>query len=153
MVLHVINLFLLYVILRYLVYEPVRKFMQKRQQRLEDDRGNVQKLQEEATKITSESQAILNRAKDESRAIINEGAIKAKENADAILHGAAEKAKQIAEEARQEAEHERQVLRQELRGQVGELAVKIAETVIKREVKPEDNAAVIDAFFHEGERT
>jgi len=150
MLLHIINIALLYALLRWLVYGPVRKFLAERKGRMDDERAELERMRAEAAEVTTQSQAILNAAREESNRIINEGAEKAKANADDIVQKAHERSKIYLDEAREAAEHERLILEQELKTQVSELAMQIAAKVLKREVRPEDNDAVIDEFFGVG---
>lgn len=144
---HIINIALLYIALKYLLYKPVKKFMDGRRQRVAAELDRAKKMQEEATAITSQAQSILEQAQAESREIINQGARKAKEDSEDILRMAENKARELSRQALLDAEHEKEAYLKELENQVGDLAIEIAARILGREVKPEDNDEIIKWFF------
>jgi len=146
---HILNIVILYLILRYLLYKPVKAFMAARSGRITGELDKARLMQEEAQKVTDQAAAILEAAREESRGVINQAAQKAKEDADGILAMAAEKAREIEAQAREDALLEQAHLREDLQTQVSELALQMAGSILRREVRAADNTAIIEGFFAE----
>lgn len=151
LIIHVINIAVLFTILRALLYKPVKSFMDGRKSRIEGELQLAQTMQLEASAITSQAQTILDNARNESRNLINEGAKKAKEDADAILHLTEEKAREITRQARIDAQSEKEAYIRGVHDQIGDLALEIAEQILRRELTEKDNTAIIESFFNEKE--
>lgn len=147
LIIHALNIAILYIILRMLVYKPVKRFMDERSARIEGELARAQATQQEAQGITDQAQSILDGAREESRGIINQGAQKAKADADAIIQNAEGKALEILRQARLDAEAEKEAYKRELQTQVGELALEMAGQILAREIRVEDNTAIIERFF------
>ena len=146
-IVHLLNIAILYVILRYLLYKPVKGFMSERTARIAAELEKAKAMQEEADKVTGQAADILEQAREESRGIINLAAGKAKADADGIIAMAEEQAAEILRLAREDAIGEQAVIAQELQSQVGALALEIAGQILSREIRAEDNTAIINNFF------
>ena len=79
--------------------------------------------------------------------MVREAAQKANETAQEILRDAKAQAGQMVEDARVKAEAERARALSDMEDQIADLAVDMAGHILQREVKLEDNKAVVKDFF------
>ncbi len=145
--LNVVNILILYLILRSLVYKPVKKFMAARSEKIsaqfDDAAKKLQEANELKEKYNNELASIAEAADTERRKAINE----ADKRAQQIIAEASEEAKQIKESAAIKAEHDANRLMEDMREKIADLAIEIAGKVVEREVQKSDNADIIEKYF------
>nr|MDD6336270.1 F0F1 ATP synthase subunit B [bacterium] len=144
---HIINIVVLYLLLRMLVYKPVKKFMDARTQRIERQLQDAADAKAQADTLRQSYDARMAQADQEAQARLREGSQRAGEAAQAILDDANAKAADIIQSAKQRAQQEKQAAIAELQPQIASMAVSIAGQILQREVKEEDNRQLIDTFF------
>lgn len=149
---HIINIIVTYVLLRLLIFKPVRKFMDARAARIQKDMGDAKAASERAEQTRSEYEAKLADSEAQARQILREGEQKAVESSEAIIAQAKLQADQILSEAKNTAEADRKRTMDSLQGQIADTAVDIAQQILQREVSLDDNRAVIDEFFKKVEQ-
>lgn len=145
---HAVNLILLVVALYFLLYKPVKKIIAGHRKKLNDLYEENRRMQEEKEALEDEFEEMKQRAVEES-AQIGERALKRSQE---IVEDAQKKADSIIESAQKEAIAERQRMQYELHDTVGHIAVEIAEKILAREVKEEDNRRIIDESLAEWEK-
>lgn len=147
--LHFLTLVVLVIAMRFLLYKPVKKFMDKRSaeyKKIDDEYKQMQKTSEEY-KMSGDS--ILEKAKKEAYVIEHEARLTAQEHSETILDNAKNEASQIIEKALGDAEKEKAQLKDEISESISELAINIASMVLEREVKIEDNDKIIDSVLED----
>lgn len=144
---YMINIAVLYIIMRVLIYKPVVQFMSKREEDIEKritDAG--EKLSEaEERKVLYEKK--LAEAETEAEKVLLDITNKATIQASQIINDAQEKAKDHIAASRARALAERADAVMEFSHQITEMAVNLSEEILRREVSREDNEKVIEAFF------
>ncbi len=147
LVLNVVNILVLYLILRSLVYKPVKKFMAARAGKITAQFDDASKKLQEANDLrdryNAELASIAEAADTQRRKAINE----ADKRAQQILDEANEEAKQIKESAAIRAEHDANRLMEDMREKIADIAIDIAGKVVEREVSKNDNADIIEKYF------
>ena len=146
-VLHMINIVVLYVLLRALLYNPVRKFMQARTDSMQSRLDEASRMQEEGKRLQEEYQNQFALAEAKAAELLEERTRQAEETAARITRNAQEQAE---EQLRQMGEHIRQQQRDALvsqEAQIANMALALTRELLQREVNPEDQQAAIDAFF------
>ena len=96
---NIINLVVLYLLLRHFLFKPVMGIMDKRRQIIEDGLRNAQDAQNDAMKMKQEYEDALKGAKQESVQIVENARSAAKNEYDRIVAEAGEKAGSIIENA------------------------------------------------------
>ena len=147
LILNIVNIIILFVILRALVYNPVKKFMAARQERVDADIKGAREKLKEAQAAKAQRDAELAEAVDaadkERRRILDA----AESHAAEITAAAEEQADEIRNTAQVQAQHTAEKMREEAREEIADLAVEIASRVLEREVKKGDNQEIIDKYF------
>ena len=125
--------------------------MQERSRRVEDQQRiaaeNVTKSEQDRNTYEEK----LRHAEEEALEIKKNGEQQAMESADAILSAAKRDAAQLISDARIKAEENSRQAEAELQDRLLDAAVDIAGRILKREVKAEDNKAVVEAFLSKEE--
>ena len=125
--LHWMNLAILAGGLYFLLYKPVKQFMEKREAHYRElDRQAAGKL-EEAEQIKASCQARLDAAEAEIHEAKAKAQQSAQQSADAQLAQAQEQARQIVAKARTEAEQSREQVRRESQRELRQLAAAAAK--------------------------
>lgn len=147
LIINIINIIILFVIVRGLAYKPVKKFLDARKERvakeLSDTAAAKQNAEEEALKYKE----LTEKSKAEGTEIINEAERTAKQSAAEIIASAKQSAAEITEKARENAKREREVQVASMKDEIAELAFDISRQVLSREVTDEDNMRIADSFF------
>lgn len=146
---HILNIVVLYVILRGLIYKPVRTFMLKRQQRLQKEREDAKGQMDNALQMKSQYETFLQSAETEAQNMIHEGVQRADKSAKEILDKAQLEAKDIVAQGREQVAQEQQEAINAMQNDVVELAVGLASKIMQREISADDNRKIIDQYFSE----
>jgi F-type H+-transporting ATPase subunit b len=144
---YVINIVILFLFLRWLLYKPVRKFLAEREQRFVQRREDLEAREGDAEALRKKYEQALADAHEESSRIMQESRIQANRRAEEILEEARRQSKDLIDRARAEIQEERRVSRQAMREEVALLAIDIASRVLEREVTLEDNRAIVEKFL------
>lgn len=132
------SVFLLFLILSYLLFNPVRKMLKDREQRIKTDIETAQNDKNEAAVIKAEYEKRLKEVDKEAEEILSEARKKAIANEGRIVAEAKEEAARIIENAKKEAELEKQKVADQVKQEMINVASLMAAKVIEREV----NAAI-----------
>lgn len=126
----IINLIVLYLLLRHFLIGPVTQVMEKRKQIIEDGFKNAQKAQDDALRMKQEYEDALSGAKQESVQIVENARKSAKSEYDRIVGEAGEKAGSIIESAKETVRVERERTMKEMQSEIAGLAMASARKII-----------------------
>lgn len=144
---HVLNVIILYVVLRLLLYKPVMKFIKKREHDFADKVDELDEREKELERRKAEYERKMQEASDEAATIITNSNEMARDHAREILDNAKEHARDLVIRAKKEIEAEKVQARLDMKTEIADMAVQIAAKVLQREVSLEDNRKIIDEFF------
>ncbi len=100
---HIVNIVVTYILLRMLLYKPVRKFMDERAAKIEHQMQHAKALEDAAEKSRQSYEAQIAGSEQKARELIREGEQKALAAAEGITNGAREQAEQMIADARSKA--------------------------------------------------
>lgn len=147
--LHLLNFLILFGGVTFLVYKPVKKFIEKRQNEIKLQYEKNEQSKAEAEELHSEYLEKL--AKAESEIMFQRS--EAERSNHIIKENAISEASQKAEEIISRAEIESQDIKKEtisgIKNKVADVAVTIAEALLEREISPEENEQIIDNCIDE----
>lgn len=135
--------------LRRLLYEPVSKFLDERQDNIEKNIKDSHKLREDALQLKNQYEAKIQEAKNESQTIIENGRKRGQEIQEDIILEAKGEAKNIIERARREIEIEKEKALMEVQNQTGEMAVLIASKILDKNLDMAGQEDLIAKFIDE----
>ena len=145
---HILNVVVLFLLLRTFLYKPVRKFMQDREAKFARERMQIDESRTQADALKMQYELSMKNAKLEAEKLAEAKLRSAEHEADDLRKKAKQDAQVLLTDAMAQAVTERDGLLTELKSQTAELAVDIAEKILEREVKPEDHQRVIESFFN-----
>lgn len=149
---HLVNILVLYALLRLLIYKPVRKFMDERADRVQAQLDEAGRISEQARREQAEYAERLANMDTEAHDRLVESNRAASEAAEAITAEAKAEAQAILDKAQAEADQQRQDIQRQVRPEITAMAVEIAEKLLGREVNQADNSALINGFFESLEK-
>jgi len=129
-----INIGILFFILRAVLFKPVTKFMADRAQRIQDSLEKSEKDNAMAKKLLKEYEKKLETAEIEAERIINSAREQAEEDAERILAQSRAEAEQIAETARNKLETDRRAALALFRAEAVALVLNASGRILKREL-------------------
>lgn len=141
---HIINALILIVAARFLLYKPVRKFMDARSNKLTEQIDTAELRIEEANRAEAELETARAEAK---RLAMEQQEKQAAEQSDVLLRRAQEEAADILTNARQEAEDIRRQAQEDIRREAVNMAVEMTEKMLGRELKDPDNQQMVRDFL------
>ncbi len=145
----VINLLILYFILRKVLFKRVTQFMENRTNSIKEAMDNAEKSNAEAASLKLQYEEQLRSAKEEADRILNDARIRAGKEYEALIGNAKKDAESILVKAREEIEREREQMIKDIRGQVAGLAIIVASKVMEANMDNEKNKALAEKFINE----
>lgn len=145
---YLINVAILFIFLRLVLYKPVRKFLKEREMRFASQREDIDAEKKEALALKAQYDGLLEKAHDEGETIIRESRSQANQRAETILNEAREQAVDIVERSRREVAEERRIAKQAMHDEIANLAIEISAKILEREVSAEDTKNIIDKFLN-----
>lgn len=142
-----LNLAVLLVGMRFLLYKPVKKIIEKRKALYDDAEKSKNQMLTEAEQWKAGYGEMLEKAHAEEAAIKNDAVKAAEAEGKVIVDKAKQEAAEIVEKANRDAKAQRQQLKEDLSHNVPELAVNIASKLLKRELTTDDNDKLIDSVI------
>lgn len=145
----VVNLLVLYVLMKKFVFGRVTKIIDARQALLEEKKASVAKAQEEADRLKKEYEKSLENANETSVQIVKEAKSRARAEYNKIMARAAADAEAMKAGAEKAIATEREKQMDELHVQIMDLAVEAAGRIMAEKSSPETDKALYDAFIKE----
>ena len=146
-----VNVFILFLLLTFILFNPVRNMLKKRQDKITSDSENDKK---EAGALKAEYEAKLKDAHKEAEQILSDARKTAMHNETKIIDEAKAEAARIIERANVEAELEKQKVADEVKQQIVTVAAVMASKLVARSIDEKDSNALIEETLNEmGEKT
>ena len=136
--------FILWWVVAKFVWPPLIKALDERAAKVADGLAAAEKGKVDLDLATKRADQALAEAKNEGTQRIAEAEKRAQQSAEEIKQNAQTEAARIIAQAKSEAEQQVIRARDVLRNEVAVLAVKGAEQILRREVDPKANAALLD---------
>ena len=145
----IINLVVLYLLLKHFLIGPVMNIMDKRKQMIDDGFKNAEAAQADANRLKQEYETALSGAKQESVQLIEDARKSAKAEYDRIVSEAGEKADTMIESAKENVRIEREQTMKELKSQIAGLAAASAAKIISGNADEKESRDLYDQFLKE----
>lgn len=144
-----VNAIIMFLIMKKFLFEPVSKFMKSREEEIEKQYADAQKVEDQAHVLKTEYEQKVSGARQEGEQIIKEHVSKAEIKAAEIIRQADEEAKKFKEKAAKEIEDERVKATAELKSSFAELTVLAASKVIAKELDAKGHSELISNVISE----
>ncbi|MFL6216265.1 MAG: hypothetical protein ACJ74J_20445 [Blastocatellia bacterium] len=147
----IINLLIFVVILIYILVKKVRigQVFDNRAATILKELEQARRDKEEAQRRLAEVEARFGRLDQEIAEIRAESERESAREAERIRQAAAADAEKVRQTAHREIEGAMKAARNELRAFVAEQSVELAETIIRRDIRPEDNQRMLNKYIDE----
>ena len=149
-----LSMLLLFTLLSYLLFNPVRDLLEKRQQRVVDDQETAKREKEEAIAYKEEYDKKLKEVDKEAQEILSEARKKAMKNEAKIIAEAKEEAARIIERANVQIELEKKRALDDMKQEMITIASMMAEKVVAAAIDTSVQESLLDETLKEmGEGT
>ena len=149
-----INVFILFILLSFILFNPVRNMLKNRQDKITSDRENAVADKKEALAMKQEYEAKLKAANKEAEGILSDARKVAKHNEEKIVADAKQEAARIIARANTEAELEKQKAADEVKQQIIAVARLMASKVVAESISEADSQGLIEQTLNEmGDKT
>ena len=149
LVLEMINLVVLFLILRKFLFRPVMNIMEKRKAMIAEGLKNADEQQEAARELKKQYEDALSGAKDESLRMIEQAKLDARTEYDRILKEADAQAGILRVTARETIDLEIEQTLRDMKSQVAGLAMEAAKKLVTQQCQADDGRAIYDQFLKE----
>jgi F-type H+-transporting ATPase subunit b len=134
----VVNILVLFFLLRAFLFKPVSKFIQDRKKKIQDDINRAEKDSWDAKKLLEQYESKLVGAEADAETIIRVAREHAQTEAEKIREAGKADAERITAAARAQAENERRAAMALFRAEAAVLVVNAAGRLLKRELAGEE---------------
>ena len=148
LVINIVSIVVLFLVVKKLAYNPVKKFMAARTEKVMAQKLEAEKLAEEAQAKTSEYEELLKECENAKAQAIKEGEALAREESGQIVSAAKEKAQSIIDNANKKAEEKYNRMIDEANDYIVNLTIEASSKLLNREVNDEDNKKIVEAFLN-----
>ena len=145
----VLNLLILYIILKKYFWEKIRKFMQDRQDAIQDAFDSAEAMNKRADEKMRNYSARISNVEEEGREIIRQAKQQADAQAQEILAEARAQASDMIAKAEKNIELEKAKAMEEMRQEIGALALMAAEQIVEKEVEGVGQDAIVDDVINQ----
>lgn len=136
-------MFSMFVLLSYLLFNPARDLMAKRQKKIKDDMDEAKSEKEEAIAFKEEYDEKLKGVDEEAEDILRETRKKALKKENEIIAQAQEEAARIIERANKEIELEKSKVKDEVKQQMIAVATAMAGKIVSVSLSEEEQSRLI----------
>lgn len=149
MLISLLNLLILFLLLKKFLYKPVQNMLAKRQEAVDKEYAEAAEANEKAQQDQANWQERMEHAQEQADRILHDAAATAQEHSDRMIAAAKEKAAGVMRQAEAEAVLERQKAEDDMKREIVDVSAKLAEKMLGRELRHEDHQAIIDTFLDE----
>ena len=142
-----INLIILYIFLKKLLFKPVKRMIDDRQKEIDDLYADAEAQRQTAMSDKAAYEEKLRQAEEESEQILRSAQRRAQLKEEQILREAEETARRTLKRADEQVELEKKRAINEVKDEVSGMALEIASGIIGRDVSAKEHTALIDEFL------
>ena len=148
-VLVAISVFVLFMIMSYMLFNPVRDLLKKRQEKIENDISTANKDKEDAYALKEQYETKIKQVEKESEEILTAARKKAMSNEAQIIAEAKEEAVRIIEQAKVEAKLEKEKAADQMKQQMIEIASLMAGKVVASNIDTTVQNSLVEETLNE----
>ncbi len=145
----VLNLFVLYFLMKKFLFKPVNNMIERRQKEIEHNISASEDQRIKAEAMLEEYDGKLKNASHEASSVVAQAKTRAEHEYQTIIKRAQADAKRLSEETEAQLEAERQSMLTGVRKEVASLALLAASRVASHDRSYEDDSALLEDFLNE----
>ena len=143
-----INLLILYLFLKKLLFKPLKDMIDSRQKEIDDMYSDAEESRSTADELKAEYEEKIAKANEESEQILKNAVRRAQLKEEEILKEANVEASRVLERAEEQIALEKKQALNEIKNEVSAMAIGIASAVIERDVSENEHKELIDDFIN-----
>lgn len=145
----IINLIVLYWLMKKLLYKPIQAIMDKRKELIDSQFSHAKETQDKADALKSEYEGLMGNVKEESQKIVDKARETAKADYDDKVEEASNQANRLLEEAKDNIRVERDKMLHDMESQIASLALCAAAKIIGANASSKYDDALYEQFLSE----
>lgn len=146
---NIINIIVLFLLLKKFLFKPVTEIMEKRQKMIEASMKEAEDSKTQAGELKLQYENALKEAKEEAVSIVKDAKIKAEAEYERKMNDAANDARTVVENAEKAISLEKEKAVRSARSELASLALAAASKVVEKETDDESNRKLLDDFLSE----
>ncbi len=146
-----VNLAVLFVILKKVLFGRVTKFMEDRAERISRQMNEAQSMKRRAEEMKDQYEALLVNAEDESEWVVRDAEDRGKERYDAILSEANKEADLLRKRERERILQEARKARDDFSAETAKIAMFAASEIIERSLETDDQLRMAEKFVRQAQ--
>ena len=150
-ILTILNLFIQMFLMKKFLFKPIRRVLEERQKRADQNIRAAEQEKAEAEAVKAEYTKNMAQAREEAAGILERAKQDASQQADELLQSARSEAQALKAKAESDIRQEKKRALNEAKDEIGGLAMDIAGRVVEREINEADHRALIDDFLQKVE--
>ena len=147
----VINVLILFILLRIFLFKPINKMKADRTRTIQDNLDSAEKAKTEAEELRQQYEGSISEAKEKANQIIMKAHEDAESERSAIIRKSQEEAEKIVADADKTIENERKRVLRQAQSEITDLAIEAASKIIGENVDDEKNRKLVDKFLSDEE--
>ena len=151
LVYNLINVIVLFLVLKHFLFQPVLGIMQKREELIQGQLDHAAQTQKQADALKKQYESSLETAKEDSQKIIDTARINAKAEYDRIVKEADEKANRIVQEAHKATQADKEKTMKDMESQIANLALVAAAKIMSENQEQTSARAYSQSIKNTGE--
>lgn len=149
MLISLLNLLILFLLLKKFLYKPVQNMLAKRQEAVDKEYAEAAEANETARQNQADWEEKIAAAQTEADGIIKEAQDTARDHGERLVADAREKAAGIIRQAEAEAVLQRQKAEDDMKREIVDVSAELAGKLLGRELRQEDHQSIINTFLDE----
>lgn len=149
LIFQLINTFLVFVILKKLLFKPVLGIIEAREKDIRENLAQGEVAKTEGLSLKKEYEEKIISAKNEGQEIIKQATLRAEQKESEMIASAKNEAQNIREKANKDIEQERQKAMNEIKNDISDIALLAASKVIEKDIDKSKHKDLIDNFIKE----
>ena len=145
----IVNLLILFLLLKHFLFKPITKMMESRTAEIENNLKDAEDQKQKAAELTAQYEEKLQGAHAEAAQIVSEARQRGQREYHAILKTAGQDAQKEQERARADMEREREEMLRGVQENVTELVLLTASKLSQKELDEESDRKLVDSFLSE----
>lgn len=144
-----VNFFILFFVLKKLIYKPILNLLDKRKKMIEKTVEDSKKIEERLTKLEEEKEQILAETSKKAMDTMEMAKREAEEERQKIITNAKKEISTLAERYRGQLQAEKSKMMQEIREEVTDIIIKSSEKILRKEFSKDDQKRLEGAIKKE----
>ena len=141
-------LILLYLMKRF-VFPPIIEILDIREKKISSEINDAESIKEEARKLREDFEAMLNQAHEKANTILKMAEEESRKVRDESLQETQAKCKQMLDEAEREIKRNQEKVLQEIRGHIAQLTIASTEKILNKTISQEDKTRLAEESIEE----